>query len=117
MMLANTEQRKAKLIGQSRLSDHIAKHLGLRSLGAVGIGRDVPERIQTNFDFARHAPLTLLGGLTCRAQGSGPRHSTTTAASVAPFGFRIRNTSGIAMMKIIPSQRKTSMNASSEAWR
>ena len=51
VVLADAEGVDAEFVGEDRLLDHVADDLRMRQKAAVGVGGDVAERIQPEFEI------------------------------------------------------------------
>ena len=58
-MLAQPDRIDPDGVGQHAFLDHVADHLGVRFEAAVGVGGDVAERVEAEFDLLGHVrPFT-----------------------------------------------------------
>ena len=59
-MLAKADGVDADLVGQNTFLDHVADDFGMRFEAAVGVGSDVAEGVEAEFDLLSHVFLTSL---------------------------------------------------------
>ena len=71
MMLADTDEGQADLVGEYRLLDDLAQNLRVRMRPPVVVHRQVAKGVESEFDVAHHSIIvpTLRGSAPDRREG------------------------------------------------